>query len=84
MKDVIENVRNRILYWLNNLSNNNLGTECRVYTECPSERFPEDVKKPKVELFAFRLAFCDGEPSYEQKNTAIIFGLEEELSKQHL
>jgi len=46
-------VRNRILYRLNNLSNNNLGSEVRVYTECPSDYFPEDVKKPKIELFAF-------------------------------
>ncbi len=24
----------------------------RVYTECPSNRFPEDVKKPKISDFA--------------------------------
>jgi len=84
MNDVIEKVKNRILYRLNNMSNNNLSTECRVYTECPSKRFPEEVKKPKVELFVFRLAFCDGEPSPAQKNTAHLFGVEEELAKQHL
>ena len=77
-------VRNRILYRLNNLSNNNLGSEVRVYTECPSDRFPEDVKKPKIELFAFRLAFSDAEPTEEQRNTAILFGVEEELDKQRL
>jgi hypothetical protein len=84
VKDVIGKVRNRILYRLNNLSNNNLGSESRVYTECPSQRFPEDVKKPKIELFAFRLAFSDGELTEEQRNTAILFGVEEELDKQHL
>jgi len=84
VSDVIGKVRNRILYRLNNLSNNNMGSEVRVYTECPSERFPEDVKKPKIELFAFKLAFADSELSEEQRNTAILFGVEEELAKQHL
>jgi len=69
---------------LNNLAENNLGSESRVYTECPSDRFPHDVKKPKVELFAFRLAFSDGELTEEQKNTALLFGVEEELEKQYL
>jgi len=82
--DVLGKVRNRILYRLNNLSNNSLGSEARVYTECPSNRFPEDVKKPKIELFAFRLVFSDGELTEEQRNTAIIFGVEEELDKQGL
>ena len=88
--DVIEKVRNRILYRLDNLSQNNLGSEIRVYTECPSDRFPEknkngkEIKKPKIELFAFHLAFADGELSEEQKNTAILFGVEAELQKQQL
>jgi len=84
VEDVIGKVRNRILYRLNNLSRNNLGSESRVYTECPSDRFPEDVKKPKIELFAFRLAFADGELSEEQRNTAILFRVDQELAKQHL
>lgn len=84
VEDVIGKVRNRILYRLNNLSNNNLGSEVHVYTECPSTRFPEDVKKPKIELFAFKLSFADGELTEEQKNTAILFRVEDELAKQHL
>ncbi len=82
--NVINKVRNRILYRLNNLSNNNLGSEIRVYTDCPSERFPKEIKKPKIKLFAFRLAFADGEPAEEMKNTAILFGVEEELNRQQL
>jgi len=84
VKNVIGKIRNRILYRLNNLSNNNLGSEVRVYTQCPSQRFPEDVKKPKIELFAFRLAFSDGQSTEEQRNTAILFGVEDELARQHL
>ena len=83
-QNVIGKVKNQILYRLNNLSDNNLGSEVRVYTECPSTRFPEDVKKPKIELFAFRLAFVDGELAEEQRNAAILFGVEEELDRQHL
>ena len=82
--DIINKVKNRTLYRLNNLSINNLGSEIRVYTQCPSHRFPKDVNKPKIELFAFRLAFTDGEPSEEQINTAILFGVKEELDKQQL
>ncbi len=84
VEDVIGKIKNRIIYRLNNLSNNNLGSEVRVYTECPGHRFPEDVKKPKIELFAFKLAFADGELTNEQRNTAILFGVEDELKKQRL
>jgi hypothetical protein len=90
VENVIGKVRNRILYRLNNLDQNNLGSEVRVYTECPSKRFPDkdkngnEIKKPKIELFAFRLAFADGELSQEQVNTAILFDVKEELDKQNL
>jgi hypothetical protein len=82
--DVIARVKNRILYRLNNMAEQNLGSEVRVYVECPGNRFPEDVKKPKIELFAFRLAFNDGELTDEQKNTAIVFDIFEELERQQL
>ena len=84
VEDVLGKVRNRILYRLNKLSEGNLGSEIRIYEDCPSDRFPEDVKKPRIELFAFKLAFADGQPSEEQKNTAILFGVEKELEKQQL
>ena len=35
--DVIEKVRSRILYRLNNLADNNLGSEIRVKAPCPSD-----------------------------------------------
>jgi len=84
VEDVVGKVKNRILYRLNNIAENNMGSEVRVYTECPSDRFPEDVKKPKIELFAFKLGFTDGDLTKEQKNTALLFGVEEELAKQQL
>ena len=88
--NLIGKVKNRILYRLDNLSQNNLGSEIRVYTECPSDRFPEkdkngtEIKKPKIELFAFRLAFADGQPTEEQNNTAVLFKVKENLDKQNL
>ena len=82
--NVIDKVKNRILYRLNKLSEGNLGSEIRVYEDCPSDWFPEDVKKTRIELFAFKLAFADGQPSEEQKNTAILFGVETELEKHQL
>ena len=84
VEDVVGKVKNRILYRLNNIAEKNVGSEVRVYTECPSDRFPEDVKKPKIELFAFKLGFTDSDLTKEQKNTAILFGVEEELAKQQL
>ena len=84
VEDIVGKVKNRILYRLNKLAENNLGSEVRVYAKCPSDRFPEDVKKPKIELFVFKLAFSDGEPTEEKRNTAILFGVEEELVKQQL
>jgi hypothetical protein len=84
VSDAIGKVRRQILYRLNNLAEGNLGSEVRAYTKCPSERFPEEIRKPRIELFAFRLAFGDGELTEEQRNTAILFGVEEELNTQHL
>jgi len=84
VEDVIAKVKNRICYRLDHMADDNLGSEVRVYVDCPGNNFPQDVKKPKIELFTFKLAFCDGEPTDEQKNTAILFGVDEELSRQQL
>jgi hypothetical protein len=82
--DVLEKVKSRIVYRLDKLNDGNLGSEIRVYTRCPSDRFPEEVEKPKIELFACRLKFADGELTEEQKNTAIMFRMEKELDKHRL
>ena len=84
VNDVIGKVKDRIFYRLNHLTENSLGSECRVTTDCPSSKFPQDIPKPKIELFTFRLAFSDGLPTSEQINTASLFGLKEELEKEHL
>jgi len=82
--NVIEKGRQRILYRLDHMPKNGMGTDIRVYADCPSDRFPEDVEKPKIELFSFRLAFSNGEPTQEQINTATLFGVKDELDRQKL
>jgi len=44
VEDVLQRVKNRILYRLKNMAESNLGSEIRVYAECPSERFPPCVR----------------------------------------
>jgi hypothetical protein len=90
VENVIEKARNRILYRLNKFPNNNFGSEIRVYAPCPSERFPEknkkgkEIKRSKVELFACNLAFSDADIPTEQRNTAILFAVNDELERQGL
>jgi hypothetical protein len=90
VENIIEKVKSRILHRLDKLDENNLGSEIRVYTPCPSEKFPEkdkkgkEIKRPKVELFACKLAFSDGDMPIGQRNTAILFGVNEELERQNL
>lgn len=86
VENVMEKVQERVNYRLDNMAKNNLGSEFRVYTECPSERFTddEDVKKPKIELFAFKLAFNDGKLSKEEENTEILLGVHDQLQKHNL
>ena len=90
VENIIEKVKSRILHRLDKLDENNLGSELRVYAPCPSEKFPEkdkkgkEIKRPKVELFACKLAFSDGDMPIGQRNTAILFGVNEELERQNL
>jgi hypothetical protein len=52
-KGIIENVRQRVLYRLNNPEKIVPGKEIRIRVECPSSSFPTDVKRPKVEVTQF-------------------------------
>lgn len=80
-KGLIDNVRRRILYKLQEPKRITLGKEIKIRLDCPSTRFPENVQKPKVELMSLALKMADPEnPSPFNK----IFGLEEELKAQGL
>ena len=90
VSNVIEKVRQRILYRLNKFPNGNFGSEIRVYAPCPSDRFPDKnkkgkvIKRPKIELFACKLAFSNGDIPTVQRNTAILFGVNDELETKPL
>jgi hypothetical protein len=80
-KGLIENVRRRILYKLQDPKRLALGREIKVRVDCPSTRFPEQILKPKVELLTLSLKIADP----EQPNPfSKIFGVQEVLNPHGL
>jgi hypothetical protein len=80
-KGLIENVRRRTLYKLQEPKRLALGREIKVRVDCPSTRFPEEIQKPKVDLLTLSLKIADPEmPNPFNK----IFGVEEELKSHGL
>ncbi len=80
-KGLIENVRRRILYKLQDPNRLSLGREIKVRVDCPSTRFPEEIPKPKVQLLTLSLKIADPEkPNPFNK----IFRVEEELKAHGL
>ncbi|MFP4038004.1 MAG: hypothetical protein ACLFUE_10820, partial [Desulfobacteraceae bacterium] len=80
-RGIIDNVRGRIKYRLDEPQRIVPGKEIRIKVECPSPRFPEDQERPKVEVLALTLTEADPEnPSPFNR----IFGLEEELKRAGL
>jgi len=80
-KGLIDNVRRRILYKLQDPKRLALGKEIKVRVDCPSTRFPEDVLKPKVDLLTLSLKIADP----EQPNPfSKIFGVDEVLKPHGL
>jgi len=80
-KGLIDNVRRRILYKLQDPKRLALGREIKVRVDCPSTRFPEDIQKPKVELLTLSLKIADPEQPNPFNR---ILGVEEELKAQGL
>jgi len=80
-KGLIDNVRRRILYKLQDPQRLSLGRAIKVRVDCPSTRFPEEIQKPKVELLTLSLKIADPEkPNPFNK----IFGVDEELKAHGL
>jgi hypothetical protein len=80
-KGLIENVRRRILYKLQDPKRLALGREIKIRVDCPSTRFPEGILKPKVELLTLSLKIADPEISNPFNK---IFGVDEELKSHGL
>jgi hypothetical protein len=80
-KGIIENVRRKVLYRLQNPEKIVPGKEIRLRLPCPSHNFPEDVQRPKVEVLTLSLQQADSEePSIFNQ----IFELNEELQNAGL
>ncbi|MBS3907720.1 MAG: hypothetical protein KGZ49_11865 [Syntrophaceae bacterium] len=80
-KGLIDNVRRRILYKLQDSKRLALGKEIKVRVDCPSHRFPEGVLKPKVDLLTLSLKIADPE---EPNPFTKIFGVDEALKPHGL
>ena len=81
--DIVFRVKRQIMYRLNNLNRINLDKAFKIKCECPF--VPEDKvmkKLPKVEVLSMKLGVIDGKLSQNQINTAMLFGVKEELDKQ--
>jgi hypothetical protein len=80
-KGVIENIRHRLLYRLQNPEKIVPGKDIRIKLPCPSPHFPDDIPRPKVEILTLSLNGADpDEPSIFNR----IFGLENELQQAGL
>ena len=80
-KDIVKIVRNKILYRLSDPAKLILGKQIRVFTDCPSQGFPADVKRPKVEVLTLCLQPVDPDkPSIFNQ----IFDLKSALEKAGL
>ena len=77
-KGIIENVRQRVRYRLQNLEKVIPGKDIRIKLPYPSPDFPDDIPRPKVEVLTLSLDEADPEkPSVFNQ----IFGLEKELHR---
>jgi hypothetical protein len=80
----IDRVRKQVIYRLNNLHKINLDKTFKIKADCPCDTLPEDMKRPKIEMLVMKLGVIDGSVSQDQNNTAILFGVKEQLDKQGL
>jgi len=79
--NVIDKVRGRVLYRIQDPAQIVPGKQCRVRTECPNPRFPEDVKRPKITVLSFTLENASEELSAVDRNNLRFFRVEEPLGK---
>ena len=88
--NVVEKVRDRVLYRTQNPAQVVTGKPCHVSIECPHLNFPEDVKRPNIDILAFTLEPAAEEPSVLRlqqpevlrcRGATRSLGLDPELSK---
>jgi hypothetical protein len=80
-RGIIDNIRKRIVYRLADPARIAIGKEIRIRADCPSTRFPLEVKRPRVEVLTLCLQEANpNKPSIFNR----IFGLEHELQRAGL
>jgi hypothetical protein len=82
--DVIGRVKKQVLYRLNNLAKVDLEKAFKIKIDCPCDTLPEKIKRPRIEALVMKIDVMDGPASENQINTAILFGVKEQLDKQGL
>jgi len=81
---MIDRVKKQITHRLNNLTKVDLEKAFKVKVDCPCETLPEKIKQPKIEALVMKINVMDEPVSQKQINTAILFGVKEQLYKQGL
>jgi Transposase DDE domain len=79
--NVVQKVRERVLYRIQDPPSIVPGKECRVRTECPNVSFPQDIKRPKITILSFTLENASQELSAVDSNNLMFFRVEEPLTK---
>lgn len=81
---IIDRARNQIMTRLNNLAKVDLDKSFKIKTKCPCSTFPEDNKRPVIEVLNMKLVPDEGDPSDENSGLAMLFGVKDLLDKQGL
>jgi len=79
--NVVQKVRDRVLYRIQDPAQIVPGKECRVRVECPNANFPKDIKRAKITILSFSLENASDEPSAIDSNNLKFFRVEEPLTK---
>jgi len=76
---LLPRIKRRVNRLLNHPEKIVLGKEYQVRARCPSHHFPEDKKRPLINLFTF--SFSRFDPNKEQDATSRLLGIEEKLKE---
>jgi len=76
---LLSRIKRRVNSYLNHPKEIVLGKEYQVRARCPSQFFPEEKKRPLINLFSF--SFSRFDPNKEQDGTTRLLGIEERLKE---
>jgi hypothetical protein len=79
--NIVQKIHDRVLYRIEDPARIVAGKQSRVKVECPNPDFPEDIKRPKINILSFTLEHASEELSAVDSNNLKFFRVEEQLSK---